>query len=143
MSLVTLAEADDFLPCELFPEWGTLTPKQKVEHLENASAYVQVTWNCTDVIWSDVTTLTESHKKMVSKYADMDGQGKLYPSSASGADSNAPTKKKTLKLSGLEKTIEYAQMDDSGTFNNLINLENQMIIIGCSLAVESGGLVRT
>jgi hypothetical protein len=96
--LITVAEADATLAQR--PDWLALTDDEKSEHITKASVYVQTSWRCDEVEWTD---LPSDIKDAVAWYAYADMQGALYP------DSEAQVKKQKDELGSLKSDTEWYQ----------------------------------
>jgi hypothetical protein len=96
--LITIAEADATLSQR--PDWLALTDEEKSEHIARASVYVQTSWRCEDIEWTD---LPQDIKDAVAWYAYADTQDALY------ADSEAQVKKQKDELGSLKSDTEWYQ----------------------------------
>lgn len=75
--IITPAEADVFLAA--YADWLALTPDSvKEAHIAKASVYVQTSWTCVDIDWSDDLTIPEDVKEAVAYYAYADMHSVLY-----------------------------------------------------------------
>lgn len=103
--IITPTEADVTLALE--SDWLLLTDPVKTDHIAKASVYVQTNWSCSEITWSDATTIGADIKEAVAYYALADFRGNLYPESSDLDDTQGFLTEETKVMGPMKKTLKY------------------------------------
>ena len=147
-ALITVAEADEVLIGEVYPEWAAIEDEVKLFYINRASAYVQLSWDAptsdTDFDWTDDTTWDDEAqlKDCIAQYSDAISKGMIYAQNSDGSISQSPIKKKTLKAASLETTTEYAQPDRAAAKASIAPINDQMMVLGFTVIASRSSLTR-
>ena len=136
-ALIDIATADSYNG----DAWDALTDPVKTEHIYNASVYMQTSWYCADVDWTDTANLDADLQKACAYYADADRQGYLYPSTTVVEDHRALTRR-TRKLEGMEETLEWDDTTGSKRSNPIAHIDSIMALYCIKSKSGSSGLIR-
>jgi len=136
--IVTPAEADVYLANKA--DWIELSDSVKSVYIARASVYIQTSWTCEDVDWSDNTTISDIIKESCSYYAYADFKGNLFPDLDIDSTPLGRVTQHTQKLEGLEETYKYSDTTGSITSNPL-SYPDTLINTECS-RVKSAQLTR-
>ena len=144
MGLITVAEANEDLDEEIFPEWDALEDNFRQRHINRSGSYIRLTWTSaeTDFSWDDDTTWAADTKDVLAEYADADRGGLIYDEAVVGEESDSPIKRKKQKVGTLETEIEYdTGQSDEGS--NLASLDDAMYALGYTKVGDTRSLIRT
>lgn len=134
-AVITPTEADVFLALEA--AWLLLTDTVKEDHISKASIYMQTAWTCSDIDWSDDTTIPDDVKQACAYYALADSNGNLYPEATATPTDKGNILEETKKAGSLQKTVKYSDshLNDSG---DLLQFPNSLMSPYCYGAGGSG-----
>lgn len=134
--LITPAESDIYNA--LSSEWLVLSDDEKSAHILRSSMYMQLNWTCTDVDWSDPSTLDDDLKRACAYYADADRLALLY-SPVEQVDKRGRVIMEKKKLATMEETTQWSQTGSLTSGNPLESIDAVMSLY-CSS--NSSKLVR-
>ncbi len=135
--LITVPEADNFLLQS--SDWLSTPEPSKEGHIYNASVYMQLTWTCADVDWSDPLTLDDDLKRACAYYAEADRIGVLFDEMVK-QDAHGKLTMEKRKLGTMEKTTQWSMFGQVTSGNPLDGIDSIMRLY-CT-KVESASVIR-
>jgi len=135
--LITKTESNTYLT-EFFG-WSSLPDATKDLHIKKASLFVQTNWICSEVDWSDSTTIPDDVKEATAYYAYASYSSNLFGSVTS--EDGGTIKKKSNKVGSLADSVEYRGSSPGGAKNSTGYPDSLMKVSGCT-ATSSSNLLR-
>ena len=142
-AIITVAEAD--LTLALEADWLALADSIKEAHISKASVYIQTVWTCSEVDWSDDTTITDEVKEACAYYALVDSNGNLYADPTDEVTGKGLILEETDKVGSLASTVKYCCENGVVDKHDLLQYPNALMRVGCSASSGAGSrkLIRT
>jgi|LGVE01.1.fsa_nt_gb hypothetical protein len=137
-AIITVVEADTTLALEA--AWLLLTDTVKESHIAKASVYIQTVWECTDIDWSDDSTIPEEVKEACAYFALADSNGNLYADPKDEVTGKGLISEETDKVGSLASTVKYCC--DKGVVDNydLLQYPNALMGVWCNASSGTGSV---